>query len=121
MQGQEYAMAMWAVGLRMAGGGPVGAVEAVEAACDEGRILRLHVLRPTWHLVAAEDLRLVLQVTADRVHQANAFMYRSLELDRPRLDRFVVKVHDLLAGGNHLTRKEIRDSLPPGWAEAEAR
>ncbi len=35
-------------------------------------------LRPTWHFVAAEDLRLVLQVTADRVHQANAFMYRSL-------------------------------------------
>jgi hypothetical protein len=44
-------------------------------------------------------------------------MYRSLDLDRPRLDRFVVKVRDLLAGGNHLTRKEIRDSLPPGWAE----
>jgi hypothetical protein len=117
MQGQEYAMAFWAVGLRLADGGPAGAVEAVEAAYDEGRILRLHVLRPTWHLVAAEDLRLVLQVTADRVHQANAFMYRSLGVDRPRLERFVDMVRDLLAGGNHLTRKEIRDALPPGWAE----
>jgi hypothetical protein len=116
MQAQEYAMARWAIGLRLAGG---GSDDAVEAACDDGRILRLHALRPTWHFVASHDLRLVLQVTAPRVHQANAFMYRSLELDRPRLERFVDKVRDLLAGGNYLTRKEIRDSLPAGWAGEE--
>lgn len=113
VQAQEYAMARWAIGLRLADG---GADAAVEAACDDGRILRLHVLRPTWHFVAAEDLRLVLRLTAARVHQANAFMYRSLELDRARLDRFADKLRELLAGGNHLTRNEIRDALPPGWA-----
>ena len=85
MQAQEYAMAKWAIGLRLADG---GSDDAVEAACDDGRILRLHLLRPTWHFVAAEDLRLVLQVTAEAVHQANAFMYRSLGLDAVRLDRF---------------------------------
>jgi hypothetical protein len=114
MQAQEYAMAKWAIGLRLADG---GSDEAVGAACNDGRILRLHVLRPTWHFVAAEDLRLVLQVTAKRVHQANAFMYRSLELDAARLDRFADKVRELLSGGNHLTRNEIRAALPTGWAE----
>ena len=89
----------------------------VEAACDDGRILRLHVLRPTWHFVAAQDIRLVLQVTAKRVHQANAFMYRSLDLDTHRLDRFAGFVGDLLAGGNHMTRNEIRATLPAGWVE----
>ncbi|HWI33814.1 MAG TPA: crosslink repair DNA glycosylase YcaQ family protein, partial [Lapillicoccus sp.] len=66
MQAQEYAMAKWAIGLRLADG---GSDEAVESACNEGHILRLHALRPTWHFVAAEDIRMVLQVTAKRVHQ----------------------------------------------------
>ena len=43
MQAQEYAMAKWAIGLRLADG---GSDDAVETACDGGRILRLHVLRP---------------------------------------------------------------------------
>ena len=114
MQAQEYAMARWAIGLRLAGG---GSDDEVEAACDDGRILRLHALRPTWHFVAAQDIRLVLQVTAKRVHQANAFMYRSLDLDTHRLDRFAGFVGDLLAGGNHMTRNEIRATLPAGWAQ----
>jgi hypothetical protein len=114
MQAQEYAMAKWAVGLRMAGG---GSDDEVEAACDAGRILRLHVLRPTWHFVAAEDIRLVLQVTAKRVHQANAFMYRSLGLDTARLDAFSDIIGGMLVGGKSLTRQEIRAALPPGWVE----
>jgi hypothetical protein len=112
VQAQEYAMAKWAIGLRLAGG---GSDEVVESACDEGRILRLHALRPTWHFVAVEDIRMVLQVTAKRVHQANAFMYRSLDLDTARLEGFVELLRGLLAGGKHLTRKEIRAALPAGW------
>ena len=112
MQAQEYAMARWAIGLRLADG---GTDQSVESACDEGRILRLHALRPTWHFVAAEDIRMVLQVTAKRVHQANAFMYRSLDLDPARLDRFADLVRGLLSGGSQLTRKEIREALPSGW------
>ena len=56
-------------------------------------------------------------MTAKRVHQANAFMYRSLDLDTHRLDRFAGFVGDLLAGGNHMTRNEIRATLPAGWAQ----
>jgi hypothetical protein len=114
MQAQEYAMAKWAIGLRLAGG---GSDDEVETACDSGRILRLHVLRPTWHFVAAEDIRLVLQVTSKRVHQANAFMYRSLGLDTARLDAFADLVGGLLVGGKSLTRNGIRAALPAGWVE----
>jgi hypothetical protein len=106
-------MARWAIALRMKGG---STDDVVEAACDEGRILRLHVLRPTWHFVAAEDIRMVLQVTAKRVHQANAFMYRSLGLDTAQLERFTERLRNVLTGGNHLTRKEIRAAMPKGWA-----
>jgi hypothetical protein len=114
MQAQEYAMARWAIGLRTKGS---ATDDEVETACDDGRILRLHALRPTWHFVAAEDIRMVLQVTAPRVHQANAFLYRKLGLDRARLDRVADRLGQLVAGGNHLTRQEIRERLPAGWAE----
>lgn len=44
MQAQEYAMAKWAIAPRMSGS---STDRQVEAAFDEGRILRTHVLRPT--------------------------------------------------------------------------
>ena len=72
MQAQEYPMARWAIALRTTGSVTDG---VVEAACDEGRILRIHALRPTWHFVAAEDIRLVLRVTAKRVHQALSLIH----------------------------------------------
>ena len=50
----------------------------------DGEILRTHVMRPTWHFVAAEDLRWLLRLTAPRVHTASALLYRQAELDAPR-------------------------------------
>jgi hypothetical protein len=47
MQAQDYAMAKWAVGSRFA-----TTDSAVEKALDRGEIIRTHILRPTWHLVA---------------------------------------------------------------------
>ena len=36
----------------------------VQAEFDAGDFLRTHILRPTWHFVAAEDMRWILAVTA---------------------------------------------------------
>ncbi|CAN5165689.1 hypothetical protein BH20ACT16_BH20ACT16_04190 [soil metagenome] len=55
-QAQEYAEALWSVGMRLRD----GTMADVEAACDRGEILRTHVMRPTWHFVAAADLRWLL-------------------------------------------------------------
>jgi hypothetical protein len=49
MQAQDYAMSKWAVGVRL----PNSTAKSVEAAMDKGDIIRTHVLRPTWHLIAA--------------------------------------------------------------------
>ena len=43
VQAQEYAAARWALGLRTRNTTDAG----VARACDEGRILRIHILRPT--------------------------------------------------------------------------
>lgn len=114
MQGQEWAMVTWALALRV----PGLAMAAVEAAFDAGRILRTHLLRPTWHLVAPADIRWLLNLTKPRVHQANAYMYRKLELDAALLKRCHGLLGKALAGGPK-TRVQLAEALEKGKVKAE--
>src|SRR5262245_38086902 len=63
VQAQQYTEAKWALALRMRR----GSNEAIERALNSGTILRTHVMRPTWHFVAAADIRWMLSLTAPRV------------------------------------------------------
>src|ERR671915_2078999 len=67
MQSQDYPGAKWAIGLRA----PVTDAE-VDRACDEGSILRTHILRQTWHFVARDDIRWMLALSGPRVNAMNA-------------------------------------------------
>jgi hypothetical protein len=108
MQAQEYEPAKWALGLRM----PDGTTSAkLQRACDEGRILRTHVMRPTWHFVAAADIRWLLELTAPRVHRTLSYYNRALELDARTLTRGTAAIERALAAGRHLTRAELAESL----------
>lgn len=103
MQAQEFAMAKWAVGLRLP-----GATDAtVQQAFDSGAILRTHVLRPTWHFVAPADIRWLLALTAPRIHAACAYMNRQLGLDRAIFKRSNAVLAKALAGGKPRTRAEL--------------
>ncbi|MFL6467347.1 MAG: winged helix DNA-binding domain-containing protein [Pyrinomonadaceae bacterium] len=103
VQAQDYGMAKWAVGLRLAS----ATERSIEAAVDSGSIIRTHVLRPTWHFVAKDDIRWILDLTAPRVHQACAFGMRFFELDGKTLNRCSNLITRALEGGNHLTRREL--------------
>ena len=52
MQAQNYPMVKWAVGMRLKS----ATIQTVEKALRDGEILRTHVMRPTWHLVASLDV-----------------------------------------------------------------
>src|SRR5262249_43755860 len=78
MQAQEHPYARWSVAQRMRGS-PRAAM--VDDAFDDGRILRTHVLRPTWHYVAATDLHWLLGLSGPRVDAGNARRHAELELD----------------------------------------
>jgi hypothetical protein len=82
IQAQEYAVARWAVGQRCSGADDT----ALRRAVDEGAIVRLHALRPTWHFVAAEDVGWIQALTAPRVHTMNAFYYRQHGMDSVVVD-----------------------------------
>ena len=51
MQAQEYRMMRWAVAMRTR----KPSHKAFKKAFDEGRVIRLHLMRGTWQLVSADD------------------------------------------------------------------
>jgi len=103
IQAQDYAGAKWALGLRLRRITDTN----IEQAVADGSILRTHVLRPTWHFVAPEDIRWLLALTAPRIHAANAYYYRSLELDQALFARSSVALVKALRDGQQLTRAEL--------------
>jgi hypothetical protein len=107
VQSQDYPGAKWALGQRVA-----GATEAeIDRAFDAGEIVRTHVLRPTWHFVAPEDLRWLLALTGPRVRQASAYQYRLLEIDDAVAARAAEVFRQVLSGGAAMTREELGVAL----------
>lgn len=104
VQAQDYAGAIWALGLRS------HAVTAaqIEQAFTAGTLLRTHVLRPTWHFITPADIRWLLTLTAPRVHAANASMYRKLEIDATVIQRTHAVLVRALEGGCRCTREDVR-------------
>lgn len=106
MQAQDYAMAKWAVGARL----PGSTDEAVEKALDNAEIIRTHILRPTWHFVAAADLRWMLALTAPHIQRRMATYYRQLGMN----EELCAKSNKIIARileGRALTRAEIMSEL----------
>jgi hypothetical protein len=107
VQSQDYPGAKWGVAQRT-----LAATDFdVERALNEGAIVRTHVLRPTWHFVAAEDIRWMLALTAPRVRQRMVTYDRQLELDDKVYTRAANAIGKALAGGKQLTRIELRQLL----------
>lgn len=115
MQAQEYGPTKWSFGLRM----PNLNDSDIEKDFTSGKILRTHLLRPTWHFVAAEDIRWILQLTKARVHAANAFMYRQTELDKKLFTKCTNIIVKSLEGNKQLTRDSINEELSKNKIKAE--
>ena len=103
MQAQEYGPAKWSIGQRSKSLTDQDLDEALAA----GSIIRTHVLRPTWHFVARDDLRWLLALSGPRVQQGNAGRYRELGLDERTRGRCEKVIVSALEGGKRLTRNEI--------------
>jgi hypothetical protein len=107
MQAQDYAGAVWGVGLRLK-----GATEAdIERAVAERRIVRTWPMRGTLHFVAAEDVRWMLELGTPRIVAGSLSRQRQLELD----DTIFARARDLfigaLQGGKQLTRDDMYQVL----------
>jgi hypothetical protein len=107
VQGQDYAGAKWAIGQRVQGADDA----TITQAFNDGRILRTHMMRPTWHFVAPADIRWIQELTAPRVNVVNGYMYRQLELDDELFVRSNEVIAGALEGGRFKTRNELGEVL----------
>jgi hypothetical protein len=115
VQAQEYVPAKWALALRMRGG---GTNDEIERALDDGRIIRTHVMRPTWHFVPAADVGWMLELTAPRVHRVLSRYYPHHGIDAALCRRATKIFERALRTGDDLTRAELESHLESAGMKA---
>jgi hypothetical protein len=111
VQAQEYGPAKWAIGLRSR---TELTDAAVERAIQRGRILRTHLLRPTWHFVSSADIRWMLELTAPQVHRRMAPYDSQLGLHPRVMTRAAGVIERALGDAGCLTRRELGTALQRG-------
>src|ERR1044072_8129091 len=114
VQSQDFEAAKWALALRMQS----ATNAAIEESFNRGTILRTHVMRPTWHFVARDNIRWLLQLTAPGVNVRCGSGYRMFELDDAGFKRSHQVLERALKEGKHLSRAELRRKLNESGGEA---
>jgi hypothetical protein len=118
VQAQDFLGSLWAVGLRT----PGATEPAIERALAERTIVRTWPMRGTIHLVAAADVRWMLELLAPRVVQRTASRRAQLEIDEPTVAASAALLSQALAGGRQLARGAIYELLGQhGIATANSR
>ena len=103
VQAQEYAGALWALGLRT-----TGATEAaVEQALVERSIVRTWPLRGTLHFAAAADVRWMIEVFGAQTIARSARRFRQFGLDQGIFKRCTAVTIKALEGGRQLSRPRL--------------
>ena len=110
VQGQDWRSARWALGLRS----PGTSVADVHEAFNSGLIVRSWPMRGTIHLLAAEDIGWMQQVTNPRVLSGAAKRREFLGISDETLEKLVEVSVGALRGGTGMDRDELADV----WTEA---
>ncbi|MEK7572140.1 MAG: winged helix DNA-binding domain-containing protein [Patescibacteria group bacterium] len=107
VQAQDYPAAKWSLGLRMKN----TTESIVEKAINQGKILRTHVMRPTWHFVMPEDIRWMQSLTAPNVKKLMGHYNRKLELTDELFTKTNKVIIAALGNNQYLTRQELKKLL----------
>ena len=106
-QAQDFAQSLWGLGLRTPGAHRSDVLRAM----TEGSIVRSSSLRGTLMMVAAEDLRGILSLTAERTIASTRTRRRQLELDEATMTRARQTIEVAGAGRNSLGREAVLRTL----------
>ena len=89
MQAQDYRMMRWAVAMRTTN----PSHKSFKSAYDEGKIIRLHLMRGTWQLLSAEDYWPFLELCAPKAIAVTKGWMSSNKISIP--DDELTKVRDI--------------------------
>ncbi|MFV0328497.1 MAG: winged helix DNA-binding domain-containing protein [Dysgonomonas sp.] len=117
MQSQSFEMAKWGIGCRMSG----ITNQMLDKALDKGDILRLHILRPTWHFVSKDDIYWMLDLSTPRVRKAIASSDKELGLTENFIKKTNTIIEKALAKDSNLTRQELQDIINNAGLKADSR
>jgi len=107
MQAQDYLMSLWAIGLRT-----TNCTEAdVEAAIEDGLIVRTWTMRRTIHFAAAEDVHWMMSLTKERIIKAYGKNMARLGLDEDHLVKARRVVVEALEKEGCLTRDALKERM----------
>lgn len=87
MQAQEYRMMRWAVGMRT----KKPSAKAFEEDYNAGRIVRGHLFRTTWQLVAGEDWRWMLELCRTNALRGMAGWMKSNGISIPEAEQEAIQ------------------------------
>ena len=108
VQAENPSQAAWAVASRTRNPDQAD----LAALLDGGAVLRIHVLRPTWHFVRAEDIGWLLDLTGPRVRRVTGQQLRDTHgLDERSIDQALAAVTQILGSRGQLTRAQLADEL----------
>jgi len=103
IQAQDFAMAKWALGIRLSG----CANQTIVEAYNRGEILRTHILRPTWHFVSPANIRWMLSLTAGRIKSSSKSRDRDLGITEELYERVNRIIRKALEGNKCLTKDAL--------------
>ncbi len=115
MQAQDLPGAKWSVGLR----GHQSTEAAVDAACDTGEIVRSWPMRGTLHLVPAEDLGWMLELTAPRALASAASRRALLGIADADVEHARGIAMASLSGGRVLARDAMLAAIAAGGVRTD--
>lgn len=107
VQAQDYAMSKWALGIRL----KTATMQDIDASLRKGEILRTHIMRPTWHLVAAEDIRWMLELSGKRIKSAVRSYGKYFDWSEEMYFKCFRSIEKILEGHDGMTKQEIESEL----------
>ena len=107
MQAQDYSMAKWAFGIRL----PEVTENTINKEIDSGNLIRMHLLRPTWHFVSSDDVHWMLKLSASHIKSSLKFRDKQLGLSDTILGKCNSAIEKVLGNGRHLTREVLFSEL----------
>jgi nicotinamidase-related amidase len=104
VQAENPSQSAWAVATRTAS----PRQDDLTGALGDGRVLRIHVLRSTWHYVHADDAQWLQELTAPRVMPV---FEQQLQEMGERVDALSETIETLLAEASDRTRADLAGAL----------
>ncbi|MDR2085017.1 MAG: winged helix DNA-binding domain-containing protein [Bacteroidales bacterium] len=107
MQAQALDIAKWALGARLEN----SSVKTIEDALTDGKIIRTHILRPTWHFVAAEDIHWMRKLSVEKLRAVYISYGKSWGADEDLILKTRLAVTNILEKHDYLYKQEIDEHL----------